>query len=182
LGYVLAEWRGQRGSRLAQFVYVNISNHSTVNPKTAKNVWAHIEYSYLSEPPLGIRGRWANTDQPSTVGLFKSKQHLDFVDIVPGIPQPLDIAVKYQGDNHYYAFNNESYDEAATSGANPRLLIRTPSVLVRIQLQGDNARATFEYLLAAQRKRPYFDRHNQSFRRYPDYQASNSEFVQNYDS
>jgi hypothetical protein len=81
--------------------------------KTANYARCFVEFKdpATREVLLRIDGRWASGpqplagDRPDTATIFVPQREILVIDE----PFPVDVALKYSGHTHFYAFNNRSY-------------------------------------------------------------------------
>jgi hypothetical protein len=92
-----------------------------------------------------MQGRWAGSPQPTSIPVVnRTTQAVDFfildpgkmvvesrIDIYPGFSEPLDIAVRFQGDEDCYGWNNETYFKQPV-GKNPDWKLGHNRFLVKV--------------------------------------------------
>jgi hypothetical protein len=91
-----------------------------------------------------MQGRWANSPQPTAIPAVDPNGTVAFfindpqrvnagirTDIYPGNSEPLDIAVRFNGDTDCYGWNNEAYF-VPPPGKNPQWRLGSDVFLVKI--------------------------------------------------
>ena len=60
-------------------------------------------------------GRWANSPQPPEVALANGKlspyalSRLDYCEVLPGVDEQIDVAIRFESEDECYGFTNMSY-------------------------------------------------------------------------
>jgi len=78
----------------------------------ARGIRAKIDFRRCSDGThfLSIDGRWAESDQPSSISPLESKAHLLAADFGIGEERSLDVAYYDKRTSSYYAWNNDNYN------------------------------------------------------------------------
>jgi hypothetical protein len=109
--------------------------------KIAKDVQAKISFIDATGKNIpGLKGRWAETDQPELRGPLASKLDLLRVDFFVGSDLQLDLAAKFIADAQCFAIDNDSFPMIR----HERTMLTGPLIKAVVELQAVNVHQLFE--------------------------------------
>src|SRR6266403_4103958 len=121
---------------------LKIVNRSPRLPaKTAHKVLAKVTYLDEDWRTFTQYGRWADSDQPESLGPLVSKDGLLAMDFLPGAEHELDIAAKFPKDYSCYAVNNDSFPKIRLD----KQQLDGPIVTVKVELFAEHVREEIEF-------------------------------------
>jgi len=107
---------------------------------------------------FSIQGRWNSTPEPlipitsPNVGIFDPARamHGEIETILPNEEKEITIALKFEGDDEFFGFNNWSY--LFSNWRNPKWVIEKASVLLKITLWWDSGRMEKCFVISNEQK------------------------------
>ena len=103
----------------------------------ARSLWATLEFDDQAGKPLleHMQGRWSHLPTPQAGDPFEAPQFTQ-IDIPPNLrPEPLDVAVRFEGDGATFGMNSRNL---FSGGRHDIFEIQTP-FKVEIRIRGEGA-------------------------------------------
>ncbi len=156
-------WVDDGGMRLVHLYVSNPSVHPLVGKltyrQTAQKTLLQLEYSDYDgiKPKFSFEGRWSSNPAPRQFRLVNGERHeiFDpwlvqrgrFLDIVSDSkPEPVAIAVKFEGEEDCYGFTNESYEPNHLRDAK-RKLPKGKYIVTATAISGEVSSEPVQFLL-----------------------------------
>lgn len=136
--------------------FSNNPNNRTSN-NTGKNVTAQIAYYDKNKNLIlgPIFGHWSESGYPENIDI-NNFLSTDFLS--NGVPKSLDLAIKFEDADVFYAFNNENYVYDLNYGwRDESFRLGTSTILMQVKLIGEMVEEEFWFRLFKRRAREIFE-------------------------